>query len=204
MFSLRCCGPTRAMASLFLRFPDHTNHAPNSVGLLLTSDQIVAENCTWHHTTLTTDTLAPPARFETEIPLSKRPQNQALDRAATGTGKKTQIKTLFTFNSVRQLHCYCCNFMHQHKHLIWYVRKIFYQIIGSVQTFLCKFTTACCKHTTVTKIHVIAEVIRHFYNNAKYNLKTNTSSSLPLFLLLQTQKQFFFITAIISVASKTF
>ena len=35
------------------------NDAPNSVGLFWTSDQLVAETCTWHHTTLTTDTLAP-------------------------------------------------------------------------------------------------------------------------------------------------
>jgi len=29
--------------------------APQSVGLLWTSDQLVAETCTWQHTTLTTD-----------------------------------------------------------------------------------------------------------------------------------------------------
>ena len=41
------CGPTRAMASSFLRFLDHThNDAPQSVGLLWTSDQLVAETST--------------------------------------------------------------------------------------------------------------------------------------------------------------
>ena len=39
-----------------LRFLDIThNDAPQSVGLLWTSDQLVAETSTWQHTTLTTD-----------------------------------------------------------------------------------------------------------------------------------------------------
>jgi hypothetical protein len=42
-----CCDPMLVMASSFL--------TPHSVGLLWTSDQLVAETCTWQHTTLTTD-----------------------------------------------------------------------------------------------------------------------------------------------------
>jgi len=42
------------MASSFLRFLDH-NDAPQSVGLLWSSDQLVAETSTWQHTTLTTN-----------------------------------------------------------------------------------------------------------------------------------------------------
>ena len=38
--SLWRCGPTRAMASSFLRFRDHTHDASQSVGLLWTSDQL--------------------------------------------------------------------------------------------------------------------------------------------------------------------
>jgi len=34
------------------------NEAPQSVGLLWTSDQFVAEICTWQHTTLTTNIYA--------------------------------------------------------------------------------------------------------------------------------------------------
>jgi len=50
------CGPTRTMASSFMRFLDHTqNDTSQSVGLLWTSDQLVAETSTWQHTTLTTD-----------------------------------------------------------------------------------------------------------------------------------------------------
>jgi hypothetical protein len=36
-------------------FRDHTHEPPQSVGLLWTSDQSVAETSTWQHTTLTTD-----------------------------------------------------------------------------------------------------------------------------------------------------
>ena len=37
----------------------HTNDAPQSVGILWTSDQLVAETSTWQHKTLTTDIHAP-------------------------------------------------------------------------------------------------------------------------------------------------
>jgi hypothetical protein len=44
------------MASSFTRFLDHTQrHTPQPLGLLRTSDQLVAETSTWQHTTLTTD-----------------------------------------------------------------------------------------------------------------------------------------------------
>ena len=55
-FFLWRCDPTWVMASSFLRFLEHThNDAPQSVGLLWTSDQLVAETSTLQHTTLTTD-----------------------------------------------------------------------------------------------------------------------------------------------------
>jgi hypothetical protein len=44
------------MASSFTRFLDHTpNDMPQSVGLIWTSDQLIAETSTWQHTTHTTD-----------------------------------------------------------------------------------------------------------------------------------------------------
>jgi len=46
--------PQWARASSFKRFLDH-NDAPHSVGLLWTSDQLVAETSTWQNTTITTD-----------------------------------------------------------------------------------------------------------------------------------------------------
>ena len=71
---------SRAMASSYLRFFEIThNDTPQSVGLLWTSDQPVAETSTWQHTT-------PPAGFEPTVSAGERPQTYALDRAATGTG----------------------------------------------------------------------------------------------------------------------
>jgi hypothetical protein len=49
-FFLWRCGPTRAMASSFTH-----NDASQSVGLLWTIDQLVAETSSWQHTTITTD-----------------------------------------------------------------------------------------------------------------------------------------------------
>jgi hypothetical protein len=68
-----------------------THHeAPQSVGLLWTSDQSVAETSTLQHTTLTTDRHPyPPAGFEPTISAGERPQTYALDRAAIGTGCRT-------------------------------------------------------------------------------------------------------------------
>jgi hypothetical protein len=61
--------------------------APQSVGLLWTSDQLIAETSTLQHTTLTTDKHpCPPVGFEPTISTGKRPQTYAVDRAATGTG----------------------------------------------------------------------------------------------------------------------
>jgi hypothetical protein len=56
--------------------------APQSVGLLWTSGQLVAETSTWQHTTLPTDRHpCPPVGFEPTISAG-----YALDSAATGTG----------------------------------------------------------------------------------------------------------------------
>jgi len=47
--------PKWARASSFTRFLDHTQRRTTTVGLLWTSDQLVAETSTWRHSTLTTD-----------------------------------------------------------------------------------------------------------------------------------------------------
>ena len=59
--SLSLYGQTRARASSFTRFPDHTHDAPQPVGLLWTSDQPDADTSTRQHTTLTTNVHAPGA-----------------------------------------------------------------------------------------------------------------------------------------------
>jgi len=80
--------PQRARSSSFTRFLDHThNDALQSVGLLWTRDQLVAQTSTWQHTTLTTDRHpCPRLAFEPTISEGKQPQTYALDSAATGTG----------------------------------------------------------------------------------------------------------------------
>ena len=57
-----------------------------SVGLLWTSDQLVAETSTWQHTTVTTDKHSL-VGFEPTISAGERAQTYALDGAATGTGR---------------------------------------------------------------------------------------------------------------------
>jgi hypothetical protein len=57
-----------------------------SVGLLWTSNQLVAETSTRQHTTLTTNRHPYPGGIRTTISAGERPQTYALDRAATGTG----------------------------------------------------------------------------------------------------------------------
>jgi len=50
------CSPLKGLEPPCIRgFLITHNEAPQSVGLLRTSDQSVAETCTWQHTTLTTD-----------------------------------------------------------------------------------------------------------------------------------------------------
>ena len=83
---------------------------PHSVGLLWTSDQLVAETSTWQHTTLTTDRHpCPPAGFEPTIPASWRPQTHALDHAATGTGHEAITVLRKQQQTVSHLHvCTVC------------------------------------------------------------------------------------------------
>ena len=59
---------------------------PQSVGLLWTSDQLVAETSTWQHTQRNRQTSMPPAGFEPAVPVGDHPQTDALDRSATGIG----------------------------------------------------------------------------------------------------------------------
>ena len=62
------------------------NDAPQSVGLLWTSDQSGAETSTWQHTTLNNrQTSMPRVGFEPTISAGEWPKTYALDRAATGT-----------------------------------------------------------------------------------------------------------------------
>ena len=81
------CGPTRAMASSFLRFLDHTERritfgrTPLDEWSALCRDLYLTT-----HNTHNRQTSMPPVGFEPTISAGERPQTYALDRAATGTG----------------------------------------------------------------------------------------------------------------------
>ena len=84
---LWCCGPMRAMASSFLRFLDHTQWRITVGRTPL--DEWSARHRDLYLTTHNTNnrqTSMPLVGFEPMISASERPQNYALDRAATGTG----------------------------------------------------------------------------------------------------------------------
>jgi len=72
----------------FLNIDSSRSHSdtPHSVGLLWTSDQPDSENSTCQHPTHKRVTSMTLTGFEPTIPTSQRPQTDALDRAATGTG----------------------------------------------------------------------------------------------------------------------
>jgi hypothetical protein len=84
-YFLWLCSPVRVMASSFTRFRDHTHDAPQSVGLLWTSDQLVAETSTRQHATLTKQTNI---HASGKIRSHDRSRRTALDRASTGTGRE--------------------------------------------------------------------------------------------------------------------
>ena len=79
------------------------NDAPQSVGLLWTSDQLVAKTSTWQHTqhSQQINIHASQWGFEPTISAGERPQTYALDRVATGTGKikEWELHIYFDFQS---------------------------------------------------------------------------------------------------------
>jgi hypothetical protein len=76
--------PPVGQGLLIHKVPGSHTDAPQSVGLLWMSDQLVAVTSTWQHTTVTTDRQTCP-RWDSN-PQSQRPQIYSVDRAASGTG----------------------------------------------------------------------------------------------------------------------
>ena len=88
-FFLWRCNPTRVMSSSFLRFLDHTQRRTTFDRTTL--DEWSARRRDLYlttHRTQNRQTSVPPVGFEPTISAGERPQTCALDRAATGTGKK--------------------------------------------------------------------------------------------------------------------
>ena len=94
-----CEGLQCARASS-VRGPPHSrgfyfthNDTPQSVGLLWTIDQLVAETSTYTtHNTHNRQTSTPPVGFELTVSAGEQPQAYALDREATGTGKWQSVE----------------------------------------------------------------------------------------------------------------
>jgi len=92
IFFLWRCDPTRVMASLLLRFLDHTQRR-TTVGRISLDEwsarrrdvYLTADN------THNRQTSMPPVEFEPTILAGERPQTYALDRAATWTGPNDSI-----------------------------------------------------------------------------------------------------------------
>jgi len=88
LFDFGARAPQRAIASSFAWFLHHTqNDAPQSVGLLCTRDQPIAETSTRQNTHNGRTSMLT-ERFEPTFSAGERPQTYALDRAATGTGER--------------------------------------------------------------------------------------------------------------------
>ena len=66
------------------------NAASQSVGLLWTSDQLVAETSTWQHTAQQTS--MPPVGFEPTISAGERPQTYALDARPLGPAPNKYVR----------------------------------------------------------------------------------------------------------------
>ena len=90
-------GPTRAMASSFLRFLDHTQRRITVGRTPL--DEWSARRRDLYLTTYNThyrQTSMPPVGFELTISASERPQTYALDRAGTGTGAMRTCRVILS------------------------------------------------------------------------------------------------------------
>jgi len=95
-FLLWRCGPTRAMATSFMKFLDNTKRRTTVVRT--PPDEWSARRRDLYLTTHSTHNrqiFMPPVGFEPTISAGERPKTHAWDRAATGTGFNKPI--LFTF-----------------------------------------------------------------------------------------------------------
>ena len=95
-FFLWQCGPTRAMASSFFRFLDHTQRritlgkAPLDEWAVRRKDLYLTT-----HNSHNRQTSMPPVGFEPKISAGERSQTYVLDRAATGTGLSSHIVPMY-------------------------------------------------------------------------------------------------------------
>jgi len=124
---LWCCSPTRAMASSFLRFLDHTRwHI--TVGRT-PLDEWSARRRDFYLTTHNThnrQASMPPVGFEPMISASEWPQTYALDCAATGTGYMLPYKHILYEKSLvmTDSNCWPCVSSLQHDFPLKNIQRI--------------------------------------------------------------------------------
>ena len=96
-FPLWRCGPTRARASSFLRFLDPTQRCI-TVGRTPLDEWSARRRDLYltKHNTHNRQTSMPMVGFEPTIAAGERPQTYALDRAATGIGKRFYVRYYIT------------------------------------------------------------------------------------------------------------
>ena len=94
IFLLWRCDPTRAMASSFLMFLDHTQWR-TTVGRTHLDERSARRRDLYltTHNTHNRQIYMPPVGFEPTISAGERPQTYALDRVAVGTGMKQRMAT---------------------------------------------------------------------------------------------------------------
>ena len=94
------CDPTRAMASSFLRFLEHTQRR-TTVGRTPLDEWSSRRRDLYltTHNTHNRQTSMPSVGFEPTISASERPQTYALDRAATGIGTYRQYPYIFSLTN---------------------------------------------------------------------------------------------------------
>jgi hypothetical protein len=137
-FPWHCC-QTRATAASFMTFLDHTHDTPQSVKLLCTSNQPVAEPSTWQHTTLARD------RYPRHSRDSNPQSQQAIGRAPTPRGHwhRTALfiySTIFAWRWILRLKC-AANF--KSRHCFCAEQTIVWTELFSY-TLSCKTTALCC------------------------------------------------------------
>ena len=158
------CGPTRAMASPFLRFLDHTQR-------LITVGRTPLDGWSARrrdlylttHNTHNRQTSMPPVGFEPTISASERPQTYALDRAATGIGNKAYYANRYLCRST---------FVSKKSKL-----KLYWIIISPIVTYACKVWVF--KETIKNKLMVFErKLLRKIFGPTKerdgmWRIKTN-------------------------------
>ena len=99
--------PHWAKVYSFTRFLHHTNDAPQSVGLLWTSDQLVAETSTWQHSQHSQQTnIHAPAGIRTND-LSRRAaaEPRLRPRGHWGRPQETTLKDLYESSTLKTTEC---------------------------------------------------------------------------------------------------